>query len=244
MLGEFWSELFKSVGGVLGGSQREFVFTDQGDLSPEAFAEQAASQTGTLAAPPMWVQAKTQIEALQKADPNFIESDFLVQASKTFGAALAAEGAMDASPITALVTPTFLQSFQQRIDHWRSGGFTRTVGDVKLDPPATLKVTVGGEQEAITVRFTGNAKRFTKEDMTNLLTEGSAQADSFTEFATFVRPAGSTTPQTTAVGAPSHCPSCGAPVDSGAMKCAFCGAPLTGTGGTWLLDKLSASAYT
>lgn len=244
MLGEFWSELFKSVGVVLNGNQREFIFTDQEDLPPGAFAEQAAAQTGALSAPPMWVQAKTQLEALQKADPNFIEPDFLVRACKTYGAALAAEGAMDAGQIASLVTPAFLQSFQQRMDHWRSGGFTRTVSDVKLDPPTTLKVTVGGAQEAITVRFTGSAKRFTKEDMTNLLSEGSAQPDSFTEFATFVRPAGSTTPQSTAVGAPSHCPSCGAPIESGAMKCAFCGAPLTGTGGTWLLDRLSASAYT
>lgn len=244
MVGDFWSELFKSVGVLLNSDRREFVFTDQDDLASQILTDPPLGQASTIAAPPMWVQAKTQLEGLQKADPNFREPDFLSQAAKTYSAALAAEGAMDAAPITGLVTPAFLATLQHRIEAWRSGGFTRTVSDVNLDPPATLRVTIGGEQEAITVRFTGSAKRFTKEDMTNLVTEGSVQADSFTEFATFVRPAGSTTPKSVADGAPTHCPSCGAPVDNGSLRCAFCGAPLTGTGGTWLLDKLSASAYT
>lgn len=244
MIGDFWSELFKSVGAVINPNQREFVFSDQDDAAAGLLTNPPVSQTTTTSSSPMWVQAKAQLEDLQKADPNFLESDFLAQASKTYGVVLAAEGAMDAGQIAPLVSASFLQCFQERIDQWHSGGFTRTVAQVELDPPVTLRVAIGGEQEAITLRFTGAAARFTKEDMTNLVTEGRAQPDSFTEFATFVRPAGSTTPQSTATGAPSHCPSCGAPVESGALKCTFCGAPLTGSGGTWLLDHLSASAYT
>jgi hypothetical protein len=94
------------------------------------------------------------------------------------------------------------------------------------------------------VRFTGGARRFLRDVTTGMVAEGSAQLESFTEFAIFVRPAGSTTPKTAASGGPIHCPSCGAPVDAGAMMCSFCGAALTGTGGAWLLDKVSVSAYT
>jgi predicted lipid-binding transport protein (Tim44 family) len=246
MVGDFWSELFKSVGSLLQSNQREFVFVDEDQLASSILNDPSLTQPGAGAqsAPSMQTQAKAALEGLQKADPDFSEADFLIEASKAFNAVLAAEGAMDASGIATFVTPNFLTGFQQRLDGFRSGGFTRTVSEVKLDPPSTMRVAVGGAQESITVRFTGSAVRNTKEDMTGLLTEGSASAESFTEFATFVRPAGSTTPKHAANGGALHCPSCGAPIDDGALKCAFCGAPLTGTGGTWLLDRLSSSAYT
>lgn len=244
MVGDFWSELFKSVGSLLQGNQHEFVFSDHEELGNSILTDPSFTQPSAPAAPSMLTQAKAALDSLQKADPNFSEPDFLIQAAKAFNAVLTAEGAMDAGSITALVTPNFRAAFVQRIDGWRNDGFTRTVSDLHLDPPATMRVAIGGDEEAITVRFTGSARRNTKEDMTGLLTEGSAGVDSFTEFATFVRPAGATTPKHMAGGGASHCPSCGAPVDDGAVKCTFCGAPLTGTGGTWLLDRLSTSAYT
>ncbi len=248
MLGDFWSELFGSVGTLLNSlaqdrRQREFIFTDQTDLPSAALGADAPAQ-GTPLAPPMWVQAKAQIESLQKADPNFLESAFLTQSARSYAAVLAAEGSMNAQALAGLVTPGFLDKFDQRVQGWRDGGFTRVVSDVQLDGPTTFKVAIGGDTQSINVRFTGSAKRFTKEDMTNLVTDGSAQVESFTEFATFVRPAGSTTPKAAGDSGPLHCPSCGAPADSGALKCAFCGAPLSGTGGAWLLDHTSASAYT
>ncbi len=254
MLGDFWSELFGSVGSLFGtltqnGKQREFVFVDDhDDMSPGGvvggLTPDEAARTAQPAAPPMWVQAKAQVESLQKADPSFLESTFLTQAAKTYGATLAAEGAMNPDAIAGSVTPAFLATMTQHIADWRHNGFTRVVSGLTLDAPTTFKVAVGGDKQTITVRFTGTATRFTKEDMTNLVTDGSAQPQSFTEFATFVRPAGSTTPKSLSGGGPLHCPSCGAPADEGALRCTFCGAPLSGTGGTWLLDHVSLSAYT
>lgn len=249
MVGDFWSQLFSSVGSLLntllqGRDQREFVFVEQGDPQTSAIGNRITEPSSASPAPPMWVQARAQLDQLRNADPNFLEPAFLTQATKTYAAVLAAEGAMNADAVAALITPAFLAKFKQRIDDWRSGGFIRTVSDVNLDAPTTFKVAIGGDLQSITVRLTGSARRFTKEDMTNLVTEGTAQSESFAEFATFVRPAGSTTPKTVADGGPLHCLSCGAPVDAGALKCAFCGAALSGTGGTWLLDRLSASAYT
>jgi len=243
MVGDFWSELFKSVGSLLQSRNREFVFVDENELA-NTLADPSAALADPKPVPSLLAQAKEALDGLEKTDPNFSEADFLSQAGKTFASALASEGAMDASPIAALVTPDFLAGFQQRIDGWRNGGFTRTVSNVALDSPAIMRVAVGGEQEAITVRFTGSAVRNTKEDITGLLTDGTAQVESFTEFATFVRPAGSTTPKNAANGGALHCPSCGAPVEEGVLKCSFCGAPITGSGGTWLLDRLSTSAYT
>ena len=248
MLGDFWSELFGSVGALLNGltrnGDREFVFVDRDDSTMTSSDLLTTQTPSTPAAPPMWVQARAQLDTLQKADPAFLESSFLTQAAKAYAAALAAEGAMNADAASGNVTDAFLGALAGRIAAWRTAGCTRTVSDVHLDAPTILKVTIGGATQSITVRFTGSALRCTKDDMTNLVTEGSAQPQSFTEFATFTRPAGSTTPQATANGASLHCPSCGAPAENGALKCAYCGAALSGTGGTWLLDHTSASAYT
>jgi hypothetical protein len=251
MLGDFWSELFGSVGSLLNTltqtrQQREFVFVDQGGMPLEGLGGGAPDPVavGAPLAPPMWVQAKTDLQSLQKADPNFLESTFLTEVTKTYSAVLAAEGTMNADAIASVVTPAFLDRSKQRIAGWHDAGYTRTVSDVDLDAPTTFKVNIGGDTQCITVRFTGSAKRFTKDDMTNLVTEGSAQAESFTEFATFTRPSGSTTPKSVGTGGALHCPSCGAPADAGALKCPYCGAPISGSGGTWLLDHLSVSAYT
>jgi len=248
MLGDFWHELFGSVGSLLNSltqtrQQREYVFVDSNGMPPLGLGDDAPDPS-TPAAPPMWVQAKAQLETLQQADSNFLETTFLTQATKAYSAVLAAEGAMSADAIASVVTPDFLDRFKKRIADWRDAGLTRFVSDVNLDPPTTFKANIGGDVQSITVRFTGSAKRFTKDDMTNLVSEGSAQVDSFTEFATFTRPAGSTTPKSADGGGAIHCPSCGAPVDAGALCCTFCGAMISGSGGTWLLDHTSVSAYT
>ena len=252
-MNEFWTQLFQSVLSVLGlvtqrRSQATFDIAMFGDdlaaMGPSGLIPGSGSDVASTPAPPMWVQAKTQLQSLQKADPNFLEANFLTQATKTFNAVLGAEGAMDATSVSGLVTPTFAQQLQQRIDGWKNGGFTRVVHDVQLDGPTIFKVDLGGEAQRITVRFTGTAVRFTREEMTNVVVDGNAQSASFTEFATFARPAGSTTPRSTALSGATHCPSCGAPVTDGASVCSFCGAALSGTGGSWLLDHTSSSAYT
>ena len=247
LIGDFWAELFKSVGQLFRNDDPDLIL-ERGDLSAMMAAGDALDPTAAtlsgLPARSMLEQAKAQLNSLHQIDPNFSESDFLIAASKTYSAMLAAEGAMDPAPLASLVTPAFMRYFQARVAKWRDGGFTRTVSDLSLDAPTIMKLSVDATQEAITVRFTGSARRFTKKDMTNLVSEGSAQLEPFTEFATFVRPAGTTTPKQIGNGGPVHCASCGAPLESGALKCAFCGAPVTGTGGTWLLDRTSSSAYT
>lgn len=249
-MGEFWTSLLDSVASLFGtlaqGRKPTLEMSMFGDdlAGLPSSVTSADNDLASPPAPPMWVQAKAQLETLQKADPEFLETNFLAQASKTYAAALAAEGAMDDAPLAGLVSPAYEQHFHARVVAWKNGGFTRVVSDVRLDDPTTFKVSIGGDVQAITVRFTGSATRFTREDMTNVISDGSAQSQSFTEFATFVRPAGSTTPKAAALAGALHCPSCGAPVADGALRCSFCGAAISGSGGTWLLDRTSASAYT
>ncbi len=252
-MAEFWSELLGSVlsfFGLLTQSRRGSIISTMCADESVRFADfdtgAASAMLDTPSAPatPMWVQAKDQLATLQRADPAFLEATFLSQAAKTYSAMLAAEAAMDVSGLHDLATKNFLDGMQQRIDAWHAGGFTHVVSDVTLDPGTIFKVTIGAQSQAICVRFTGSAKRFTREDMTNLISDGSIKSTSFSEFATFVRPAGSTTPRCTALSGALHCQSCGAPVSDGALRCTFCGAPVSGSGGTWRLDHTSLSAYT
>ncbi len=177
---------------------------------------------------PMSEIARDQIAQLQRIDPDFNEVAFLSQATNAFQAALQAEAAMNPDAASSIGTNAFVDCLKQKVAGWRTSGLTRTIAGLKLDPPTLMKISVDGTQQQVTVRFTGTA----------------VQAQWFTEFATFVRPAGSTTPKAAAVGAPVNCPKCGAPAPPGALVCPYCSSPLSGTGGTWLLDHLSASAYT
>jgi predicted lipid-binding transport protein (Tim44 family) len=222
------------------------------DISPDAFAEMsataglpaAANPLITAPSKPMWQQAKDQIGALQKIDPNFSDVAFLESATQTYQAALCAENDLNADALGDAATQSFHDQLAQRFTQWRSSGMVRKVSDLKLDPPTLMKISVDGMQQLITVRFTGTAARYTTDATSGIVTDGSKQPDLFTEFATFVRPAGTTTPTPISAGAPVHCPGCGAPVEPGRTTCPYCNTPLSGTGAAWQIDHLSASPYT
>jgi hypothetical protein len=214
--------------------------------SADAMPVSMAPPDATVTAAPQNAQqrAQTEIASLQTVDPAFSEMQFLSQAGAQFQAYLAAEGAMDPDKLIPVATPDFVDCFRKLVAGWNDGGMQRIVSGVVISGSAIIKVSVDGTRQAIMMRFTGKGVRCTKDATTGAAIEGDLQPDTFTEFATFVRPAGSTTPKTAAAGAATHCPSCGAPTQAGASTCPFCGSQLTGTGGVWLLDHTSVSAYT
>jgi predicted lipid-binding transport protein (Tim44 family) len=218
--------------------------SDSIDIPPDAFGDATATATPEAPSTPMWQQAKAQIASLSTIDPDFSEVAFLEQATSIYLAALLAENDMNPSGLGDRATAHFVDQLTQCVTQWQSAGLVRHVSDVKLDSPMTFKVSVDGLQQLITVRFSGQALRYTADDSNCVVTDGSKQPALFTEFAVFVRPAGTTTPKAVGAGAPAHCPSCGAPVDPGVAVCPYCNTPLTGTGSNWQIDRLSASPYT
>jgi len=236
------------LNGALGSENtRASQFFADNDLSAEAMAATPMTADAAMADPvakPMWQQAKDQVASLQKVDPDFSDVAFLEQATQTYQKALTAANDMNPSELGAFATQNFTDSLSQCISQWQSSGIVRKVTDVKLDPPTLFKVSVDGLQQQIMVRFTGQAARYKINATTDTVVEGSKQPEYFAEFATFVRPAGTTTPKSTAAGAPAHCPGCGAPVEPGTAVCPYCRTPLTGTSATWQIDRLSASPYT
>lgn len=193
---------------------------------------------------PMWQKARQQIDDLRKIDPDFNEVAFLSIAAGAYTTALAAEGAMDPSVARDVVTPAFAARLAQRIDRWKNSGLRRAVSGIKLDGTTLFKVALDGLTQSLVVRVSGSGIRYSQDIATGVAAEGSVQTDTFTEFATLVRPAAAVTPKTAQLGGPTHCPSCGAPAPMMATICPFCNTPLTPGGAPWLLDHVSQSAYT
>jgi len=198
----------------------------------------------SVAPPAIQQRVHDEIAALHQIDPDFSDLQFLAQATDVYQSYLAADGVMDADSLGAFATPDFVAGYRTCVTKWKNAGLRRVVRDMKMVGSSIIKVSLDGTRQAIVVRFISSGVRFTQDVDTGTATDGTAQSDSFTEFATFVRPAGTSTPKSAAAGGTIHCPSCGAPATAGAAKCAFCGTNITGTGGTWLLDKISESAYT
>jgi len=222
--------------------QRRWVFQDPGKANPD-FAPTA--QRWTVAPPPsIEERVHDEVGALQQIDPDFNDLQFLAQVAGRYQAYLACDADMNADGLTAIATPQFIAAYRGRVAHWKMAGMSRVVHDMKIVSTAIIKIMIDGSRQAIIVRLVSTGVRFTQDIETAVASEGSPQSDYFTEFATFVRPSGTTTPKSAGAGGEIHCPSCGAPTTAGEAKCPFCGTQLTGTGGTWLLDHVSASAYT
>ena len=233
-------EFFRLFVGMLFRIQtRPTGYFDDNELMPNT-----ASLGPDISSQPMWQKARQQIEDLQKIDPNFNEVGFLTVASSAYVQALNAEDAMDASGAADVVTPAYAARLQQHIDDWKNQGLRRVVRGLKLDGTTLFKISLDGVSQGLVVRISGSGVRYTQDSATGMAAEGSVQNETFTEFATFVRPAGAVTPKSAQLGGATHCPSCGAPAPMSATKCAFCGTPLTASSAPWLLDHISQSAYT
>ena len=240
---DFFNWLFKQVVKAEA-SQRPDLYVWTGDDTAMPLDASLAREQPSPTPVSLLADREHDVAALQKVDANFTEVAFVTQATRIYQSSLAAEGAMRLDSIAASVTPAFAERLRARIKDWQTAGLRRVVMDVSIDGATILKMAIDGLHQALTVRFTGSAVRYTEDPSSGVAVEGSMRPDYFTEFATFVRPAGATTAKAASDAMPSHCPFCGAPAEAGAIYCGFCGSSLLGSSGTWQLDKISESAYT
>lgn len=249
---DFMGSVFRFVGGVLNllfrletqNNPRMTIWTSD-SVSGDAMATAPLPiDVATLPQPTGTQRAHDEIATLHQIDPDFNEIAFLEMATAQYNAYVAADAAMDPDALAAVATPSFVDAYRRQAADWSAGGLRRVVHGMTMLGSAIIKVMVDGTRQAVVVRFTTSGVRFTQDVDSGVATEGSASPQTFSDFVTFVRPPGTTTPKSAGTGGATHCPSCGAPTTAGAAKCPFCGTQLTGTGGTWLLDHVSASAYT
>jgi hypothetical protein len=243
ILNAFWRSGNTRQSIFFGDTNDDMTFSS-GSMPPTLLMPQLDAGAATVAAQPMWAKAQQQVDSLKQIDPDFNQIAFLDYAAKAWTQAQNAESAMDASGASVFVTPAYAANLKSRIDDWRNQGFRRVISGLKLDGTTLYKVSLDGVSQSLVVRMSGSGIRYTQDTASGTAEDGSMQSDTFTEFATFVRPAGSVTPKTAALGGATHCPSCGAPAPASATVCPFCNTPLTPSGAPWLLDHVSQSAYT
>jgi len=249
---DFMGDIFRFVGNVLNllfrletqSNTRMTIWTSDSLSGDAMMTTPLPIDTSTMPQPTGTQRTHDEIATLQQIDPDFNEIEFLEMATAQYNAYVAADGAMDPDALAAVATPSFVDCHRKEIADWQAAGMRRVVRDMTTTGSAIIKVSVDGTRQAVLVRFSASGVRFTQDADSGVATEGSAASQTFSDFVTFVRPPGTTTPKSAGTGGATHCPSCGAPTTSGAAKCPFCGTQLTGTGGTWLLDHVSASAYT
>lgn len=244
--------LLNFLGRIFGGTVRvrwrvtRRKFPESPDALPrtptELLAQDVAMQVFADMTPkPQWSQVKDQIAALQQADPEFSTAAFLSQATSVYLAALTATDQSSPALLGARATQAFINQQSASLRMLQRSGLVRRASDVMLDAPVIFKISMDGVLQRITVRFTGQAVRYTADSSNSVVTEGSKQPAYFIGFATFVRPAGTTTPKAIGDRGPLHCPACGAPAQPDTAVCSFCGTPYTGPGTNWQIDSVSDS---
>lgn len=249
---DFMGALFRFANFVLGAMfnaearNRQTTIWTSDSVSTEAMMMTPSTvlDSATMPQPSGTQRAHDEIVTLQQIDPDFNEIEFLSMATAQYDAYVAADGAMDTDALATIATGSFVDAYRKQVADWRAAGLRRVVHDMTVLGSAIIKVTVDGTRQAVVVRFSTSGVRFTQDADSGVAVEGDASSQTFSDFVTFVRPPGTTTPKSAGTGGATHCPSCGAPTTAGDAKCPYCGMQLTGTGGTWLLDHVSASAYT
>lgn len=249
---DFMGGVFRFVGDVLNmlfrldtqNNPRMTIWTSDSISGDTMVTTPLPIDTAMIPQPTGAQRTHDEVATLQQIDPDFNEIEFLSMATAQYNAYIAADGAMDPDALAVVATPAFVDAYRKEVADWRAAGMRRVVRDMTPIGSAIIKVSVDGTRQAVIVRFSTSGVRFTQDADSGVATEGSAASQTFSDFVTFVRPPGTTTPKSAGTGGATHCPSCGAPTTAGAAKCPFCGTQLTGTGGTWLLDHVSASAYT
>jgi len=249
---DFMGGIFRFVGDVLNmlfrldaqSNPRMTIWTSDSLSGDAMMSTPLPIDTATMPQPSGAQRAHDEVATLQQIDPDFNEIEFLSMATTQYNAYVAADAAMDADAMTAIATTSFVDAYRKQAADWSAAGLRRVVHDMTVLASVIIKVSVDGTRQAVIVRFSTSGVRFTQDADSGVAVDGSASSDTFSDFVTFVRPPGTTTPKSAGTGGATHCPSCGAPTTGGAAKCPYCGTQLTGTGGTWLLDHISASAYT
>ena len=114
---------------------------------------------------------------------------------------LACDADMDPDGMTAIATPECVASYRACVAKWKMAGMRRVVRDTKMMGSAIIRVMIEGSRQAIVVRLISTGVRCTQDIGTGATVQGSAAPESFTEFGTFVRPPGITTPKSAGAGA-------------------------------------------
>lgn len=134
------------------------------------------------------------------------------------------------------VTDTLFQTLRFYLEQYTEHGLRNRLADIQLTRQQVVKVEIDAWYESITVRIWGSMRDWV-ENEDGKPVGGNARAQrQFSEYWTFIRAIGSGDE----TGAPTGCPSCGAPLDrvSQAGICGYCESKITTGRFDWVLSRI------
>ena len=173
--------------------------------------------------------------SFEQANPGFDWTAFQQRVNEVAVELQSAWTARDWERVRPLETEGLFQMHRYWIDAYKRQGLRNVVGDFRVLRIEPVKIDADAFYESITVRIGAEGRDHTIDDNGTVVSGLATQLRRWSEYWTFIRSRGATTPGTTA----RSCPNCGAKVALGATGiCEFCGGKLTTGEFDWVLSRI------
>jgi predicted lipid-binding transport protein (Tim44 family) len=179
-----------------------------------------------------------QIAAIQAADPNFTEQQFLDRAQAAFFLLQKAWQDRNVDEGRAYMSPGLYMGWKTQVDQMTAEHRKNVLEALYVQGMHVVKATHDENFDNIVVRVDASAKDYDVDDQTGKKISGDRADTPFTEFWTFTRSAGAKTLVSGGI-TEKKCPNCGAPLDVNATgHCKYCNEAVTSGKFDWVLSKI------
>ena len=180
----------------------------------------------------------TQVAAIQAADPNFNQQQFLDRAQVAFFLLQKAWQDRNVDEGRAYMSPGLYMGWKTQVDQMTAEHRKNVLEALYIQGMNIVKATHDDNFDNITVRVDASAKDYDIDDRTGKKTSGDSHDTPFTEFWTFSRSAGTKTLVSGGI-IEKKCPNCGAPLEVNATgECKYCNQPVTSGKFDWVLSRI------
>jgi predicted lipid-binding transport protein (Tim44 family) len=164
------------------------------------------------------------LEAIKAADPGFDVAAFESSARAAFLSVKQAWQELDIARVTGYLSDALTLTLQSQVDDMRRQGVRNVLEGLEIQDEHIVDAGAG---DHIVVRFDALVAHYAV-DASGQIVFGDRTRKAFTEFWSFVRPAGSLS------GSEATCPNCGAPLQPDATgRCRYCRGVLAGGTSGW-----------
>jgi predicted lipid-binding transport protein (Tim44 family) len=177
-------------------------------------------------------------DEIKAADPGFDPAAFLNRVRAAFFAVQAAWQERDLTQARPYMGDGLYMSWQAQVRQFEEEGKKNILENLAIDGLYFVEAEHGTGFDHITVRVDAQAGDYEVDEATGKVTFGTHDVLPFTEYWTFERTAGTTTPEAGGI-LDQKCPNCGAPLEVNEVgECHYCGAAVTSGKFDWVLTRI------
>lgn len=201
---------------------------------PPALLPWSGPEEGTTLPTVMDPELAAARRAMEARHPQLSWDSFIARAKNTFNTLQSAWSAGDWEKVRHLETHSLYNTHRYWMENYREAGLSNRVEDVEIKAVDLARIETDAFYEGITVRIFAKAYDYTLDKQDKVVSGSKRTKQSFSEYWTFVRPAGE---KKKSDG--HHCPNCGAPVEPGpSTVCDFCASVVMKDSNEWVLAEI------